>query len=97
MPSAKLVDLDARLVETPKMPESRGTNPTGNICVRRDCHRAPSPADALLEATRKARRGRCDGEGAVQARKATKAASFLLVRSMGPSGPLSSKRPSTES
>src|SRR6185503_20633632 len=60
MPREKLPDRDSRLVDAAKMSEGRGTDPTGDNCIRRDCHRAPSPADALLEATRKEMRNRCD-------------------------------------
>ena len=64
MQRENFIDLDC-LVDAAKMPKSRGSNPPGDICVRRDCHRAPSPADALLEAARKEMRGRCDCEGKV--------------------------------
>ena len=49
MQRENLVDLGSRLVEATEMPESRGRNPTGDICVRRDCHRTPSPTDTFLE------------------------------------------------
>src|SRR5262245_4527431 len=59
------VDFGPRLLCAAEMPESRSGTPKGNPCLRRDRHCAPSPVQALFEATREkvSHRADCEGEG----------------------------------